>query len=114
MTTEDKSNTTSKRLWVDAVNMASECDKALCGLATFASWWNAFKAHECQGIDASFELCELMVVKFRFRRGSHYFEESYDLTYCFAPGAGVIRYLQGHLSALRDRARETKLNVSES
>ena len=114
MTTEDKLNTVSMRSLMDNVELASECDKALCGLATFSAWWIKFKAMECQGIEASFEIKDGMVAEFRFRRGSYFFVRSYNLSYCVAPNTGVILELQMSLLTLRERAGATNPNDSES
>ena len=114
MTTEDNLNTASMRSLMDNVELASECDKALRGLATFSAWWIKFKAMECQGIEASFELKDGMMAEFCFRKGPHFFVRAYDLTWCFTPNAGVILELQMSLLTLRERAGATKPNDSES
>jgi hypothetical protein len=114
MTTEDKPNKVSMRSLMDDVELASECDKALHGLATFSAWWIKFKAMECQGIEASFELKDGMMAKFFFRKGSCFFVRAYDLTWCFTPSTGVILELQMSLLTLRERAGAAKPNESES
>ena len=93
---------------------ASECDKALRRLATFAAWWNQFQAQECQGIEARFELGDHMTAKFCFRKGSWYFERTYDLMHCIRPAPSIFRDLQIWVSTLRTMADATKPNESES
>ena len=98
----------------DGRSIESDPTEPFRGLCKFVEWWNQFQAQECQGIEARFELGDHMTAKFCFRKGSWYFERTYDLMYCIHPKPSIIPDLRISVSTLRTMADATKPNESES